>query len=414
MLALGATEAAHASATVLTHGRRFTAPSAALLNATFGHSLDFDDTYAAGTLHAGVTVISAALAQVESSEGSRSWSSDEFLTAVAVGYEVTCRLGRELGFEAYARGFHNTGTAGIFGAVAAACVLRGAGARTVEMACGLAGSKAAGSMQYLANGSWNKRLHPGFAAQDAFLCVALAEAGVLGAEGSIEGKHGFLQAYSPATADLERLVAGLGREWVWMQTSLKPFPACRMTHSFIEMAGAMGMTPSGAETGKGVKKDDVKRITLRLSTANMILVGEPNRNKIHPENVVDAQFSAYFQTANAWIYGAGFDVSAYTRLEDREIRKLCGKIECVVDDAFAGVMGGALRVEWVDGTTEERELRDPLGEPGRPFKKEQVESKFLGLMSPVYGEERSREVMEMVYGIDGPQGDVKKLLALLQ
>ena len=139
--------------TVLGKGEPHFLPQyAGLLNAALSHSLDFDDTYIDGTLHAGCTAISAALTQAELL-GLESCSED-FMLAVAVGYEITCRVGRELGFEAYHRGFHNTSTAGIFGAVAAIASLKRIPAKTIEMAFGLAGSKAAGSMQYLDNGSW--------------------------------------------------------------------------------------------------------------------------------------------------------------------------------------------------------------------------------------------------------------------
>ena len=139
--------------TVLGKGEPHFLPQyAGLLNATLSHSLDFDDTYIEGTLHSGGTAISAALTQAELL-GSEV-NDEVFMLAIAVGYEITCRVGRELGFEAYHRGFHNTSTAGIFGAVAAISVLRRLPANLVVMAFGLAGSKAAGSMQYLENGSW--------------------------------------------------------------------------------------------------------------------------------------------------------------------------------------------------------------------------------------------------------------------
>ena len=125
---------------------------AGFLNAALSHSLDFDDTYIEGTLHSGCTAIPAALTQAELL-GCQA-SIDDFLLAVSVGYEVTCRVGRELGFEAYHRGFHNTSTAGIFGAIAAIASLKKLSAGIVVMAFGLAGSKAGGSMQYLDNGSW--------------------------------------------------------------------------------------------------------------------------------------------------------------------------------------------------------------------------------------------------------------------
>ena len=125
---------------------------AGFMNAALSHSLDFDDTYIEGSLHPGCTTIPAALTQAELL-GCQA-SVDDFLLAVSVGYEVTCRVGRELGFEAYYRGFHNTSTAGIFGAIAAIACLKKISADTIVMAFGLAGSKAGGSIQYLDNGSW--------------------------------------------------------------------------------------------------------------------------------------------------------------------------------------------------------------------------------------------------------------------
>ena len=408
ILSLGA---ATGSCTVLTKGHNFTPQYAALLNATFGHSLDFDDTYAEGTLHAGVTVISAALAQAET----RTCSSDELLTSIAIGYEVTCRLGRELGYAAYSQGFHNTSTAGIFGAVATVSYLRHLDAQTIRMAFGLAGSKAAGSMQYLENGSWNKRLHPGFAAHDAFTCVALASAGVIGAEKIIEGNLGFLHAYSPnPSKSLTRLTSSLGKTWAWESSSLKPYPACRMTHGFIEMAGTLAshLETSDPET----RLQAVQRITLFLSASNHILVGRPTPNKIHPANIVDAQFSAYFQTANAWLYGSNTGAQAYTRLDDARIHQLCDRISVSIDEAMGG-MGCRIRVEYADDgdgskkSVDDEKLMEPLGEVSHPFTRDQINEKFESLMVPVYGEEVTKKVRRMVDSIEDHR--IEDILALL-
>jgi 2-methylcitrate dehydratase PrpD len=159
------------------------------------------------------------------------------------------------------------------------------------MAFGLAGSRAAGSMQYLDNGSHNKRLHPGWAVRDAFECVALAEQGVIGATRILEGKMGFLNAYSPnPDQDLGRLVKGLGETWVFVETSLKPYPACRMTHGSIEAADLFAQK----RRGKGSKNnkaliDEIESIEVRLRTANMSLVGDRTDNKVHPRAEVDGQ-----------------------------------------------------------------------------------------------------------------------------
>ena len=196
--------------TVYTKGHNFAPHYAALLNGSFAHSYDFDDTYAAGTVHPGASVIPATLASAEVAGA----SGRQVLLAAAIGYEVVCRLSRALGAGSYIRGFHNTATTGLFGSVAAICNLRGLSPQVVTDAMGLAGSRAAGSMQFLDNGSWNKRLHPGLAAHDAMLCIALAEQGVTGASRIIEGKVGLLHAFS-TNATSDGLTAGLGSEWVF-------------------------------------------------------------------------------------------------------------------------------------------------------------------------------------------------------
>lgn len=376
---------------------------AGLLNSAFGHSLDFDDTYADGTLHSGITTISAAMTQAEIL--GQEASSDLFVLAVCVGYEVTCRLGRQLGLESYNRGFHNTGTAGIFGAVAAIAVLKRLPVDVIEMAFGLAGSKAAGSMQYLDNGSWNKRLHPGFAVHDAFMCISLAEAGVIGATKIIEGKMGFLQAYSPkADQDLYRLIKDLGSEWVWLNSSLKPYPACRMTHGFIELAGNI-------HTTRSVQASDVKRIEITMSPVNFLLIGDPTPNKIHPSNNIDAQFSVYFQTANALLYGSTTGIQAYHKLQDPEIKSLCGK-SIVKTDASMGGFAAVLRIEWVDGKIEEESMRYPLGEVQHPFTRDKVDEKFLSLAEPVYGEVKAKSIIDAIDNLE--RHTVEDLFRLLR
>lgn len=320
-------------------------------------------------------------------------STEDFMLAVSVGYEVICRIGIELGFASYDRGFHNTGTAGVFGAVAAMSVLKHLPADVVEMAFGLAGSKAAGSMQYLDNGSWNKRLHPGFAVHDAFMCVSLAEAGVIGATNIIEGKMGFLQAYSPnPDKDMTRLMAGLGNHWVWLSSSLKPYPACRMTHAFIEIAGNIN-------TARSPKPEDVRAIKLTMSPPNFLLIGDPTPNKIHPSNNIDGQFSVYFQVANAILYGSTTGIEAYHKLNDPDIVALCAKITVQVDPAMTG-FAAAFRTEYENGDVDEDAMQHPLGEIQHPFTRDKVDEKFLSLAGPAFGDQRADAILKLVDSIE--------------
>ncbi|RMY55488.1 hypothetical protein D0865_04148 [Hortaea werneckii] len=439
---------------------------AGLLNAALGHSLDFDDTYAPGTLHAGVTAIPAALLGAEvllyqtppTTGGSTTAPpattqgdpipASTFLHAIALGYETTSLIGRELGFAAYKRGFHNTSVAGIFGAIATLSSLLHLTRTETLAAFGLAGSRAAGSMQYLANGAWNKRLHPGFAVHDAWVCVGMARAGVVGAEGPLEGGSGVLRGYTaePEGVDLGRLVGGLGMDedggrkgwgkegWEVCRSSLKPFPACRMTHGFIEMggelggewgrsrmvdgadsAGGRGRSDDGDAVGRGRPlPEDIEGIELFMSPENFILIGDPTPNKRHPTNNIDAQFSAYFQVAHALLYGAKTgDMAAYSRLGDAGINALTEKVVVRTDDGMKQ-FSARMKIRWNGGEVVERSQEVPLGEMEHPFTRERVVEKFHALADPEVGEERAREILRLVDGLAGGRTRIEDLIKSLR
>jgi 2-methylcitrate dehydratase PrpD len=277
-------------------------------------------------------------------------------------------------------------------------------------------------MQYLDNGSHNKRLHPGFACHDAFVCVALAEAGVIGATRILEGKMGFLNAYSPdPDKDLSRLVSKLGSEWTYVDTALKPYPACRMTHGAIEMADILSQKrQQGGKKDKKALVEEIKAITIQLRSANFSLVGDPLPNKLHAECEVDGQFSAYYQTAHSYLYGSTSGVRAYEkeRLEDPVLHALCDKITVVIDDSdpdTAG-MGSKLTIEYKDGTKEQLSRPFPLGEKQHPFTREKVEEKFRGCFGRVFGEERSSKMIALVDGLaaESAKGEaVKEVMKLV-
>ena len=295
---------------------------AAFLNGTFAHSMDFDDTNInqnGAAIHPGAPVVAAALADAER----LGVDAAAFYGGLAFGYETACRVGAALGPSSYDRGFHTTAMAGIFGAVAAAARLRGLDADATASAFGLALSKAAGSMQYLANGSWNKRLHPGFVAHDGLLCVELAAAGVIGAAESLEGRYGLLHSHTDA-AQPGQLTAGLATDWLLLQTAVKPYPSCRWTHGAID--AALALRPDVPAT----QRADAQ-INVRLAPTAYLIVGEPQPQKIKPANTVDAQFSVYFQFAAAWLDGH-VDWATYRRLTDPDIAALAARINVRKDE----------------------------------------------------------------------------------
>ncbi|GAB1744521.1 hypothetical protein NU219Hw_g1792t1 [Hortaea werneckii] len=373
---------------------------AGLLNAALGHSLDFDDTYAPGTLHAGVTAIPAALLgaeilldQTPSTSGSSSTTTagtttttttigknpitaSAFLHAIALGYETTSLVGRELGYAAYKRGFHNTSTAGIFGSIATLAVLLQLSHAETVAAFGLAGSRAAGSMQYLANGAWNKRLHPGFAVHDAWMMT-----------------HGFIE-----------MSGELGEEW----------GRSRIVDGKVSVGGRGSGNEGGTVGTARPLPEDIEGIELFMSPENFILIGDPTPNKRHPTNNIDAQFSAYFQVAHALLYGAKTgDMAAYSHLDDPGINVLTEKIVVRTDDGMKQ-FSARMKIRWNGGEAVERSQEFPLGEMEHPFTRERVVEKFHALADPEVGEERAREILRLVDGLAGGGTRIEDLIKSLR
>lgn len=373
--------------TVIGEAGSYAQGQAALLNGAFAHTMDFDDTNVYGVLHPGAPVIAAALAAAEAVDT----HGRALLEAVAVGYEVASRIGAALGESAYDRGFHVTGVAGIFGAVAAAGRLRGLDGTRLDAAFGLAGSLAGGSMQYLENGAWNKRLHPGFAAQAALMALGFAQAGVAGARDAVAGRFGLLAGHSNQPRP-ERLTDGLGRDWVARQTGIKPYPSCRLTHGAVDAALALRAQVPDAERA-------AVSLAVTLSPKGFDIVGEPLAAKIAPRNIVDGQFSVYFQVACAWLDGRA-DWQSYERLGDPAVEALARRIRV---DADAQLKGPAARLRVVGLPGVQVDVPVPAGEPSTPLGRARLTQKYLSLATPVYGEARAHGLAERLLSLrDAP------------
>ncbi len=370
---------------------RYTPAGAALLNGALGHSLDFDDTHAAGSLHPGCPVIPAALAAGEMAGA----SGVDVLAAIIAGYEVTCRVALALPAGAhYDRGFHPTATCGAFGAAAAAARVFRLDTAGVASALGIALSQCAGSLQFLANGAWTKRFQVGWAAMSGLSAAALAREGFKGAADAIEGRLGFLRAYAPAP-EPERATDGLGVRFELMATAVKPYPSCRYGHAGIDAALAL-------RAEHGLRAEEIEAATLGLSRAGMLLIGEPAAKKANPEGVVDGQFSGPFVIAAALATGAmGWD--SYRLLHDPAIRRLLPLVSCEhdpeIEALFPANMSANLTVR-ARGETWRRQVVVPKGEPANFLTEAELRGKFMGLASAVLGEERAARLADAVLAID--------------
>src|ERR1700710_2453202 len=370
---------------------RYTPAGAAFLNGALAHSLDFDDTHAAGSLHPGAPVIPAALAAGEMVGASGA----DVLAAIIAGYEVTCRVALALpAGEHYDRGYHPTATCGAVGAAAAAARVFGSDTDGVAGALGTVLSQTAGSLQFLANGAWTKRFQVGWAALNGLMAATLVREGFKGASEALEGKHGFMHAYAPNPKP-ERAVQDLGVVFELMNTAVKPYPSCRYGHAGIDAALAL-------RAANDLKPSDITSIRLGLPKSGMLLIGAPAEKKANPLNVVDGQFSGPFVISAALATGAmGWD--SYKLLNDATIRSLLPKVTCEFDTEieaeFPTNMSGKLTIQ-AGNRTFEQKVVVPKGEPSNFLTEVELKAKFFGLTTSILGTGRANALAASMLAID--------------
>ncbi len=341
-------------ATVVGAGRIASAMDAALANGASAHALELDDDHRTGTVHPGAVVVPAALAACEAAGA----SGPTLLRAVVLGYEVMCRVGEAFLGRQFYRGFHPTGTCGVFGAAVAASVAFGLDRERMVRALGIAGTQAGGLAEWRTDGSWIKRLHPGRAAQSGVLAARLAEAGFSGPATILEGPSGFLQAFAfEGATDADAITRGLGQAFRVMGTAVKPYPCCRFAHGAVDLALALrrsGIGPAGIDA-----------VRLRIYKTDIL-------NYLHrPPTTVDAQFCLPYLVAAALVRGRlGLAEVSEAAIRDPEILALAERVSVEEDPAFTAQYPERYPTELTvvlrDGRELVRRSDCPSGDPEAP------------------------------------------------
>ena len=367
-------------------------PAAALVNGILAHSLDFDDTHAMASLHSSAPIVPAALAAAELSGA----SGRDFIAACVAGYELQIRLSLALRpSDHYDRGFHPTATCGVFGAAAAAGKLLGMSAEGIQSAFGIALSQSAGSMQFLADGSWTKRSHVGQAAQNGLICAVMASEGFKGPKAAFEGEWGFLHAYAP-DADYDEAVAELGERWETLNLAVKPYPSCRYSHASLD-----GLIQLKNEYD--IDANEIEEVEIGLAEMGWKIIGNPEEAKHHPKSVVDGQFSMPFCAAVVLREGGMVWDDYAKHINDANTLELCKKVNVSIDqrveDLAPDLMSGTVRIKTKAGEYETL-IKVALGEPENFMSEKQFRGKFDGLCAPYLGQEKSGKLANALMHIE--------------
>ena len=359
----------------LGHAGGFDPFGAALVNGTAAHGEDFDDTFEGGPVHSGAVVVPAVLAICER-EG---LGGDRLVAGIVAGAELLCRLSLVAPTATHRAGFHPTA---VFGALAAAGAV-GAALRlppaAIASALGIAGSMSAGIIEYLADGTWTKRMHAGWAAQSGLRAALMARGGFLGPRTVLEGVHGVYRAFAPAVSpDFGPLLDGLGTQWIMETIAFKPYACGTMTQPFVDCAIKLA--------DEGVRSDDITDILCDVAEGTVHRLWEPLGLKRRPPTPYAAKFSTPFCMAVGFLErNAGLAQFTEARIHDPLVLDLMAKIRYQINpaDEYPRNFTGHLRATLNDGS--HREFRQPhlRGGEQAPLSAAELEAKFMN--NALYG-----------------------------
>ena len=361
-------------ATVLGRRERVDIASAALVNGISSHVFDFDDTHLRTVIHPAGPVVSALLALSEY----RPISGRDFLNAMVLGIEVECRIGNAVYPAHYDRGWHITGTAGVFGAAAACGRALGLSEQQMVWALGLAATQPVGLREMF--GSMTKSFHPGRAAQNGLTAALLASRNFTSSDTSIEGKSGWANVLSTARNYTE-ITDHQGKTWEILLNTYKPFACGIVIHPTIDACIQL-------RNEHALTADAIARIDLRVHPLVLELTG-----KRTPQTGLEGKFSVYFAAALAIVKGS----AGVRDFSDENTRNPA--VSATVDPSIKEEQVRAT-ITTTDGRTLQKDIEHVVGSVERPMTNADLEAKFMGLTDGVLPAPQARALMDLCWKID--------------
>ena len=341
---------------------------AAMINGVAAHGEDFDSTYEGCPVHTGVVFVPAllALGQHICATG------DHALRSMIVGHEVMCRLGDLAGTSIHKRGFHPTAILGTISSAIASGYLLKLNEKQLSYAIGISGSMTSGIIEYLADGSWTKRMHAGWAAQNGIRAALMAQANFTGPESAIDGQHGIFNGFSSGSdQNYASLIENFGSEWKSDRIALKAYASGTMTHPFIDCA---------ISVANKVAIQSIRSITCEVGEGTVHRLWEPLELKQSPPNSYLAKFSTPFCISLAMHFkDVGLNVFSETNINDPSIINLAKKITYRVNpsDPYPKSYQGKITVTLNDGTNIVEFKPHLKGGSSEPLSEEAIKSKFF-------------------------------------
>lgn len=368
-------------ASILGRRERFDVMNAAFINGVSSHIFDYDDTHLKTIIHPAGPVMSAILALAEH----HPVNGRAFLNALILGVETECRIGNAVYPDHYVRGWHITGTAGVFGAAASAGKLLGLSEEQMIWALGLAASQPVGLRESF--GSMNKSFNPGRAANNGLFAAILASKNFTSSDQMIEAKRGWANTVS-TKQDYQEITEGLGERYEALLNTYKPFACGIVMHPAIDAAIQL-------RNQYQIKSDQVDTIDLRVNPLVLELTGKKT-----PASGLEGKFSIYHAVAVALVEGAAGEKQFSDRMvQDPTIVTLRSRVVPAVDASIKPEQV-EMTIRLKDGPKLEKSIQHAIGSLEAPMTDQDLELKFAGLADGILTPDQIRVLIGLCWDVE--------------
>ena len=357
---------------LISNGKKVSTKSAAFVNGTIGHALDYDDTHFLFTGHPTASAFPTALALGEEL-GS---SIDEIMLAYMCGVEISTRLGHILGYSHYNKGFHQTATSGAFGATLVASKLLKLDAKQIENALGIVSTRASGLKSQF--GTMGKPFHAGIAASNGIEAAKLSKLGFVSCENGIECNQGFLKTHAWDETMPEAAINGLGQDFLFPEIKYKFHACCHGLHAFLEALDEL-------KTKNNFNPDSIEKISIQTQPSWLQVC-----NIDSPKTGLEAKFS-YRLTAAMSLHGV--DTGRLDSYNDEicfneKIVETRDKVEVIPNDKMTNTEA---LIELKDGT----EIYKNSHDLNNKIENELLQKKILTKSSSLLSDKLSNEIFDL-------------------
>lgn len=368
---------------------------AVLMNGALVHGLDYDDTHVGAIVHPTASALPCAMGVAEAVDA----SGRDLLAAYILGVETVVRVcgAAKGGFHHF--GFHPTGITAHFSCALQAGWLYGLNAQQLTMAQGLVGSTAAASQEFLEEGAWNKRLHPGWAGVAGITAAHLARNGYVGPSKTYEGRFGLYQSHLQTlkdTVDYAAVTAELGERWETSEVAIKPYPICHLIHACADAALVL-------REKHHLKPEDIVSVQALIPEPTIHIIAQPDANKIKPANDYDAKFSVQFVTAACLVLGRfGLAELEQDTLTNTAILDLASRVSYAADPdtTYPKYFSGGVVIKTRDGKTLRHHEPVNRGAGNRALTGDEISRKYRDNAAMALPGRRIEQVRDAILGIE--------------